>query len=96
MSFTESTVENAALDWFKELGYEIGHGPEIAPGEPAAERDSLSDAVLSKRLRTALRKLNPTLPAEALDEAFRKITIPHGASLITDNRTFHRLLVDGI
>lgn len=96
MSFTESVVEDAAQAWLKELGYEIGHGPEIAPGEPAAERDTLSDAVLSKRLRTALRKLNPTLPAEALDEALRKITFLHGRSLIADNREFHRLLVNGI
>ncbi len=96
MSFTESIVENATLDWLKELGYEIGHGPEIAPGEPAAERDGFGDVVLSKRLHTALRKLNPTLPAEALDEAFRKITVLHGTSLIADNREFHRLLANGI
>ena len=36
------------------------------------------------------------LPAEALDEAFRKITIPQHPSLIASNRAFHRLLVDGI
>ena len=33
----ESTVEEAALEWFGELGYAIGHGPEMAPGEAAAE-----------------------------------------------------------
>lgn len=31
MNFTESIVEDAALDWLKELGYEFGHGPEIEP-----------------------------------------------------------------
>jgi type I restriction enzyme R subunit len=96
MNFTEPIVEEAALDWLKELGYEVGHGPKIAPGEPGAERDALSDAVLFKRLRMALRKLNPTLSTEALDEAYRKITVPHGTSLIADNREFHRLLVNGI
>ena len=35
-SFTESTVEEAALCWLADLGYEILHGPEIAPGEPFA------------------------------------------------------------
>ena len=40
MSLNESIVEDAALEWFGELGYAIGHGPEIAPGEPAAERES--------------------------------------------------------
>jgi hypothetical protein len=40
MSLNESIVEDAALEWFGELGYTVGHGPQLAPGEPAAERDS--------------------------------------------------------
>jgi type I restriction enzyme R subunit len=36
--FTESEVEDAALKWLVGLGYEEAHGPEIAAGEPAAER----------------------------------------------------------
>ena len=38
MSLNESIVEDAALEWFGELGYAVGHGPHLAPGEPAAER----------------------------------------------------------
>lgn len=38
-SLTESIVEDAALTWFGELGYAVGHGPQMAPGEPAAERE---------------------------------------------------------
>jgi len=45
-NFSESIVEDAALDWLKELGYEIGYGPEIAPGEPATQRDALNETVL--------------------------------------------------
>ena len=37
--FTESVVEQAALDWFRALGYQVVFGPSIAPGEPAAERE---------------------------------------------------------
>ena len=40
MSLNEFHVEAAALDWFQELGYAIAHGPHLAPGEPAAERES--------------------------------------------------------
>ena len=36
MNLNESHVEEAALEWFVELGYAIGHGPHMAPGEPAA------------------------------------------------------------
>src|SRR5258708_23324931 len=95
-SFTESTVEDAALTWLGELRYSVEHGPEIAPGELTPERASLSEVLLPARFRTALRKLNPTLPAEALQEAFRKVRIPQHPSLIANNRAFHRMLVDGI
>ena len=37
MSLNESIVEDAALEWLGELGYAVGHGPHLAPGEPAAE-----------------------------------------------------------
>jgi type I restriction enzyme R subunit len=59
MSLNESIVEDAALEWFGELGYEIGHGPQLAPGEPAAERESFGEVVLVGRLREAIRRLNP-------------------------------------
>ena len=52
--------------------------------------------MLATRLREALVRLNPTLPAEAIDDAFRKITRLEGATLDARNRTFHRLLVDGV
>jgi type I restriction enzyme R subunit len=57
-SLTESTVEEAALEWFGELGYAIGHGPQMAPDEAAAERESFGEVVLEGRLREALRRLN--------------------------------------
>ncbi len=55
MSLNESIVEDAALEWFGELGYAVGHGPQLAPGEPAAERDSFGEVVLAGRLREATR-----------------------------------------
>ncbi len=52
MSLNESIVEDAALEWLGELGYAVSHGPQLAPGEPAAERVSFSDVLLVGRLRT--------------------------------------------
>ena len=95
-SFTESVVEDAALAWLESLGYAIKHGPEIAPGELFAERDDYGQVILATRLREALVRLNSSLPAEAIDDAFRKITRLEGATLDARNRTFHRLLVDGV
>jgi type I restriction enzyme R subunit len=66
MSLNESIVEDAALEWFGELGYAVGHGPHLAPGEPAAERDSFSEVLLVGRLREAIRRLNPAITSRTL------------------------------
>lgn len=94
--FTESVVEDAALAWVESLGYGIKHGPDIAPGELAAERADYGEVILSDRLRQALVRLNPSLPTEALNDAFRKLTRPEGPALETRNRAVHRMLVDGV
>jgi type I restriction enzyme R subunit len=97
-AFTESVVEQAAVDWLAALGWSVRHGPEIAFGEPAAERTDpgFRDVVLEVRLRTALAKLNPDLPAEAREDAFRKLTRTTAPTLIERNRALHRMLVDGV
>ena len=62
MSLNESIVEDAALEWFGEFGYAVGHGPHLAPDELAAERVSFSEVVLVERLRRAIRRLNSAIP----------------------------------
>jgi type I restriction enzyme R subunit len=95
-AFTESVVEEAALAWLEGLGWQVLHGPDIAPGEPAAERADFGQVVLERRLRDALAQLNPALPAEAIEDAFRKLTRPEGPTPETRNRAIHRLLVEGV
>ena len=97
-AFTESVVEEAALDWLARLGYAVLHGPEIAAGEHAAERSDSGyrDVVLERRLRAALARLNPDLPPDALEDAHRKLMRLDAPSLIERNRAVHRMLVDGI
>ena len=94
--FTESIVEQAALAWLEELGYQIVSGPDIAPGESLAERDNYGQVVLEFRLRQALRRLNPRVPLDALDEAFRKLTHPDSPSVVATNHFIHKYLVEGV
>lgn len=62
-AFTESVAESAALTWLESFGWTLKHGTEIAPGELAAERTDFGQVVLTQRLRDALARLNPQLPA---------------------------------
>ena len=94
--FTESVVEQAALAWLETAGWQVAHGPEIAPDTPAAERADYGEVVLARRLHDGLARLNPELPSEALEDALRKLTRLEGTDLIQRNRALHRLLVDGV
>lgn len=94
--FTESIIEQAALSWLERMGYLILSGPEIAPGEAMAERENYGEVVLERRLRQSLQRLNPKVPADAVDEAFRKLTRPDSPSLVVNNHIIHKYLVEGV
>src|SRR5438309_705052 len=93
---TESTVEEAALEILGGLNYAIVHGPDIAPGELFAERSSYGDVVLVKRLHEALARINPSIPAEAIEDAMRKVLRTESPSVVENNRRFHRFLTEGV
>ena len=89
MTLNEAIVEEAALGWFQALGYAALPGPQLAPGEPTAERQSFSDVLLLGRLRQAIGRLNPTIPKDAREEALRKLLRLGTPSLTQTNRAFH-------
>ncbi|MXZ12446.1 MAG: type I restriction endonuclease subunit R [Candidatus Dadabacteria bacterium] len=92
----EENVEEIALDWLRDLGWGIVHGPDIAPDTPSAERKDYSQVSLEERLRGSLKKLNSDLPEEALEDAFRKLCQPQGSTLEARNQSFHQMVTDGI
>ena len=95
MILTESVVEDAALDWFRKLGYDVIGGPDMPPGVGALRAD-YGEVVLESVLSGAVARLNPALPAEAQDDAVRRLTRPEGATLEARNRAFHRMAVEGV
>jgi type I restriction enzyme, R subunit len=94
--FNESTAELAALEWLQEIGYSVAFGPDIAPGEAAAERRSYNEVVLHGRLQAALHRINPHIPTAALDDALRQVARAGSAHLVHNNHAFHRLLTEGV
>jgi len=93
--FTESIVEDALLDWLRALGYTV-MTEDQTPGGPNSLRPSYGDPLFPVMLRGAITRLNPNLPAEAIDDAFRKVTRADAATLPARNRAVHRMLVDGV
>ena len=95
-NITEAEVEDFALECLQSLGWQVLNGPDVAPGEIHAERDSYQEVILRPRLRDAMALLNPGVPASAVEDAVRRLTNPPGATLQDRNRAFHRMLVDGV
>ncbi|WP_019879755.1 type I restriction endonuclease subunit R [Succinispira mobilis] len=95
-AFYESQLEEAALEWFEELGYEVVFGPDIAPEGEYPEREDYSDVILAERLKDALGRINPKMPSSAIEDAFRQISIPQSPSLLMNNKAFQKMITDGI
>ncbi len=95
-SFTESLIEQAALDWFQGLGYGYAFGPDLACDGPAPERENYEDVIVLGRFQEAIARLNPSIPEEARVEAVRRIVHLGQPSLVLSNHAFHRMLVEGI
>src|SRR3989344_5261709 len=96
--YTESDLENAVLEWLEDLGYSIAFGPDIAPDGELPERESYKDIVLVDRLRTAVARINPSIPQEAQEDAIKKIiSVAYSSpNLLIANHAFHQMLALGI
>ena len=95
-SLKHYNVEELALEVFAKLGYEVVHGPDIAPDAPDAERSTYSDVVLIGRLEEAIQRLNRHAGEDAIREARRVVLLAEAPTVLENNRRFHRLLRDGM
>ena len=87
--FTENSYEQALISLFRdELGYEYIYGPDI-------ERDYRKPFYVDA-LIPAIKRINPTLPKEAIDEALRQIQHATDSTLIASNEDFIRQMQDGM
>jgi type I restriction enzyme R subunit len=93
---TEDQLEQQCLAWFAEGGWEIGHGPDIAPDGPSPERVDYRQVLLLADLEAAIRRINPHLPQNAVEQAVEVVRKPESLDLVISNRAFHRLLLEGV
>ncbi|MGB3730814.1 MAG: type I restriction endonuclease subunit R [Microbacterium sp.] len=93
-AISEAMWEQSALDTLAEpLGWRKVTGEKIAPG--SGERDSWDELLIRPRLLDALRRLNPGIPAEYLQQAAVEIASPRSQDAITENHRIHRCLTSG-
>jgi type I restriction enzyme R subunit len=93
---TEAGLEDVVLEYLAAEGWDLVYGPDIAPGEVGAERSDYRDVVLEDRLRAALVRLNPELPADAIDDAVKTVLRAESQVVMTENWRAYQLLTQGV
>ena len=95
MIIYESEIEQIALEFLRdENGYTVLYGPDLAEG--ANPERVYTEVILQARLRAAIDRLNPHIPAEAREDAFKKALRAPALTVIDNNEAFHRLLTEGV
>ncbi|CAM3811223.1 type I restriction endonuclease subunit R [Vreelandella rituensis] len=93
---TEDQLEQACLEWFADNGWEVANGPDIAPDGVQPERRDYRQVLLPGDVEQAVKRINPHLPEDALEQVIAQVSKPESLDLIISNRAFHRLLLDGV
>ena len=92
----EEDLEKFSIEWFKEIGYQFVHGPDIAPDSKSPERDDFRKVILEDRLRSALKRNNPEVPSRTIESAVLQLSNPNIPGLLASNRQFHSWMTTGL
>ncbi len=93
---TENIIEQSTIEILQSQGWEYDNGKEISPEGLFCERESFSQVILTKRLREAIARINPHIPADAQEAAVQKVLRIASPDLLHNNEEFHRLLVEKV
>ncbi|MCK4543646.1 MAG: type I restriction endonuclease subunit R, partial [Spirochaetales bacterium] len=93
---TENTIEEFAIELLEKSGYHYIYAPDIASDSDTPERESFEDVLLLERLRAAVGRINPDIPAKVREDAIKQIQRLNSPELIANNEAFHRMLTEGI
>lgn len=91
---SEAEWEVIALECVAEHGWTPLHGNQIAPGVEDG-RGSWDDIVLRGPMLAAMRRLNPLVPGEYLEQALAEIVAPTSQDAVAENYRLHEILVKG-
>ncbi|UGV41923.1 type I restriction endonuclease subunit R [Methanococcoides orientis] len=91
----ENELENLILNWFQDVGWSYIPGTNIANDGQTPEREDYGQVLLNGRILKALHRLNPEVPAPILEEVLNRLAKPEHPSLIQNNHSFHKILLEG-
>lgn len=86
--YTEADYENSIIELFQSMGYRHVYGPDI-------ERDFYSP-LFEDELESALHRLNPIMPEDAIADALFKLKNFENAELVQKNSVFMDYIQHGI
>ena len=92
----EDELEQHCLEWFRANSWEVEYGLDIDPDSDNPERSDYREVILKRYLQESLGKINPHLPFNAIEQAIALVLKSESLDLITNNRAFHRLLLEGV
>jgi type I restriction enzyme, R subunit len=95
---SEEALENATIELFSQLHWETANCYDENFGTNSTlGRETKGEVVLIPKLRTALHKLNPDIPTEAIQLAIEELTRDRSTlSLANANSQIYQLLKDGV
>jgi len=92
----ENVVEQAALEYLRQLGYKTLWGPGIAPDGDAPERTEYGEVLLRDRMRGAIERVNPGFAPDVIDKALVIFARAESQNPLAENERVHRLITQGI
>ena len=92
----EGTVEDAALEYFRQLGYKTEWGPRIAPDGDSPERNDYREVVFYDRLLRAAERINAQFDATLVQDAIKRLGRAESQNELSENARVHKLLTKGV
>ncbi len=96
-NFYEDNLEQAIIQIFEnDLGYEYKSGIDIAPESVESARDDFHEVILKEKFFDSLKRINPTISKDVLEDVFKQVIHPNSPMMSENNKTFHKYLVEGV
>lgn len=93
---TEDVYEQHALGTFEEIGYEVLHGPDIAPDSASPLRHDWADPFMEEILLEQAARLNPNIPLQPVADAVKLLKQHEAIDLVSRNKQVYSWLRDGM